>query len=240
MTTASISSQNRQAAEQASDTSRRSKPAEKDPPPRESSDRFDKLMERNADKAALQQGRGQEGKSEGMARADQSGDLAAHQRATGDDGQHVAALRDQAGRQQQGQQDQQGDTGKQTTMTGEMAGLLHAHQVVQQATSNPAAASQVAAFNPQAFSEMVEKHVKQLAVNQDNARDGQVLLRMDDRTLPGTSLLLSRNAHGGWTLKADTTSRDSYNAISRAIPSLSRRFSEAGLGQIEVDSEFNG
>ena len=63
---------------------------------------------------------------------------------------------------------------------------------------------------------------------------------MDDRTLPGTSLLLSRNVQGGWTLKADTTSRDSYNAISRAIPSLSRRFAQAGLGQIEVDSEFMG
>lgn len=240
MTTPSISSQNRQAAEQASDT-RRDKPAEKDPPRRDQSDRFDKLMERNADKAALQQGRGQEGKSEGMARADQAGDLAAHQRATGDDGQHVAALRDQAGRQQHGgQQDHQGDAGKQTQMTGEMAGLLHAHQVVQQATSNPAAASQAAAFNPQAFSEMVEKHVKQLAISQDNARDGQVLLRMDDRTLPATNLLLSRNAQGGWTLKADTTSRESYNAISRAIPSLSRRFAQAGLGQIEVDSEFTG
>ena len=241
MTTPSISTQNRQAAEQASETSGRSKPAEKDPPPRESSDRFDKLMERNADRAALQQGRGQEGKQEGMTRAGQAADMAAQQRATGDDGQHVAALREQAGRQQQGQQqDQQGDAGKPTTMTGEMAGLLHAHQVVQQATSNPAAASQTAAFNPQAFSEMVEKHVKQLAVSQDNARDGQVLLRMDDRTLPGTSLLLSRNLQGGWTLKADTTSRDSYNAISRAIPSLSRRFAQAGLGQIEVDSEFNG
>lgn len=242
MTTPSISSQNRQAAEQASETSRRDKPAEKDPPPRDASDRFDKLMERNADKAAMQQGRGQDGKSEGMARADQSGDLAAHQRATGDDGQHVAGLREQAGRQQQGGQhdQQQGDMGKPGQLTGEMAGLLQAQHMVHHAMTNPTAAGQAAAFNPQAFSEMIEKHVKQLAVSQDNARDGQVLLRMDDRTLPATNLLLSRNAQGGWTLKADTTSRESYNAISRAIPSLSRRFAQAGLGQIEVDSEFNG
>lgn len=237
-TSNSISSQNSQAAERAQADRPRDKPAERQAPPREHSDRFDKLMQERAGERSGLQGKGaQDGKSEGMARSEQSQQMASAQRA-GDQGQQVAALQEQTGRQGQGQQ--QGDGQQGTLLTGEMAGLLHAQQMVHHAVTQPASAAQAAAFNPQAFSEMVEKHVKQLAVSQDNVRDGQVLLRMDDRTLPATNLLLSRNPQGGWTLKADTTSRESFNAISRAIPSLSRRFSEAGLGQIEVDSEFNG
>jgi hypothetical protein len=97
--------------------------------------------------------------------------------------------------------------------------------------------------NPQAFADLIERHVRQLAVDDAVARgdSGQVLLRMADATLPGTDLLLSRNSNGdGWTLRADVRSRSSFDAIREAAPDLARRFAERNLGTLEIDPHFHG
>jgi hypothetical protein len=99
------------------------------------------------------------------------------------------------------------------------------------------------AANPQAFAELIERHVRQLAVDDAITRDGsgQVLLRMADATLPGTDLLLSRNSNGdGWTLRADVRSRSSFDAIREAAPQLAKRFAERNLGTLEIDPHFHG
>jgi len=97
------------------------------------------------------------------------------------------------------------------------------------------------AANPQAFVDLIERHVRQLAVGDGVSRDGdgQVLLRMADATLPGTDLLLTRNGDG-WTLRADVRSRESFDAIREAAPELAKRFAERNLGTLEIDPHFHG
>ena len=99
------------------------------------------------------------------------------------------------------------------------------------------------AANPQAFVDLIERHVRQLAVGDNIARDGdgdgQVLLRMADATLPGTDLLLTRNGDG-WTLRADVRSRESFDAIREAAPELTKRFAERNLGTLEIDPHYHG
>ena len=104
-----------------------------------------------------------------------------------------------------------------------------------------AAPAAPAPANPAAFTELIERHVRQLAVggNGVDERDGQVLLRMADATLPGTDLMLSKTADG-WMLRADVRSRDSYDAIREAAPELAKRFAERNLGTLEIDSQFHG
>lgn len=90
--------------------------------------------------------------------------------------------------------------------------------------------------------ELIERHVRQLAVGSataDASGDGQVLLRMADSTLPGTDLLLSREGEG-WVLRADVHSRGSYDAIRDAAPELMKRFAERNLGTLRVDPHFHG
>lgn len=95
-------------------------------------------------------------------------------------------------------------------------------------------------LNPNAFADMVERHLKQLAADRGNAGgDGRVLLRMADATLPGTDLLLSRTADG-WLLRADVRSRSSFDAIRQAAPALARRFAERNLGTLSIDPHFHG
>ena len=103
----------------------------------------------------------------------------------------------------------------------------------------PAAAAPPMASG-KALAEMLERHVRQLAVDAAHAGDGdgQVLLRMSDATLPGTDLLLSRTSDG-WRLRADVRSRDSYDAIREAAPALARRFAEQNLGTLELDPHFD-
>lgn len=57
---------------------------------------------------------------------------------------------------------------------------------------------------------------------------------MSDATLPGTDLLLSREADG-WVLRADVRSRGSYDAIRDAAPELAKRFAERKLGALRVE-----
>lgn len=95
--------------------------------------------------------------------------------------------------------------------------------------------------NPGQLLEMMERHVRQLAVHdtRNASNDGQVLLRMSDATLPGTDLLLSKSADG-WVLRADSRSRESFDAISEAGPELARRFAERNLGILTIDPHYNG
>ena len=119
------------------------------------------------------------------------------------------------------------------------AQMMQAHMAMRDA-SVPAQAPPPAA-SAQAFADLVERHVRQMAVGQPATADGdgQVLLRMSDATLPGTDLLLSRSADG-WVLRADVRSRESYDAIREAGPELARRFAERNLGTLSVESHFNG
>lgn len=122
----------------------------------------------------------------------------------------------------------------------ELAALYQAQLV---ARDIPAAAPAAAApsANPQALADLLERHVRQLAVSPGGAQqdeEGQVLLRLSDNTLPGTDLLLSRTENG-WRLRADVRSRGSYDAIQQAAPQLAERFAARNLGILEVDSHYN-
>ena len=97
------------------------------------------------------------------------------------------------------------------------------------------------AANAQAMFDLVERHVRQMAVagsGHAGDDDGQVLLRLSDTTLPGTDLLLTRTADG-WSLRADVRSRDSFDAIREAAPELARRFAERNLGTLEIDPHYH-
>ncbi len=97
-------------------------------------------------------------------------------------------------------------------------------------------------LNPNAFADMVERHLKQMATDRGaatDAGDGRVLLRMADATLPGTAQLLSRTPEG-WVLRADVRSRSSFDAIREAAPELARRFAERNLGTLSIDPHFHG
>lgn len=106
----------------------------------------------------------------------------------------------------------------------------------------PAAPAAPTPSNPAAFAELLERHVRQLAVGGGSAAgrdDGQVLLRLADATLPGTDLMLSRTADG-WLLRADVRSRESYDAIREAGPELAKRFADRDLGELRIDPHFHG
>ncbi len=119
------------------------------------------------------------------------------------------------------------------------ASAMFQAQLAMREGAQPAQAPPPAA-NPQALAELIERHVRQLAVGENASRegDGQVLLRMADATLPGTDLLLSRTADG-WTLRADVRSRSSFDAIREAAPELARRFAERNLGTLSIDPHFH-
>lgn len=197
-------------------------------------DRFQQLMQQaqgrggSEEKGRLQQA---------LAEASQQGDARADARASED---AVAAIgsdpqRDTAADRQ--------DTGlsHQTLEQSDAMAFLQAQMGLrgdgmvapQQAPAAPAA-------NAQAMADLVERHVRQMAVGgADGGGDGQVLLRMSDATLPGTDLMLTRTADG-WSLRADSRSRDSYDAIREAAPELAKRFAERNLGTLEVDTHYNG
>lgn len=102
-----------------------------------------------------------------------------------------------------------------------------------------AAPAAVGASN--AVADLIERHVRQLAVaggTADARADGRVLLRLADATLPGTDLLLSREA-GGWVLRADVRSRESFEAIRDAAPGLVKRFADRELGTLRVEPHLH-
>lgn len=121
----------------------------------------------------------------------------------------------------------------------ELAAMWQAQHLVQQAPGTTTALP-TPAVNSSAFADMLERHVRQLAISDSAAggEDGQVLLRMADSTLPGTDLLLSRTADG-WLLRADVRSRDSFDAIREAGGRLSERFAQRGLGTLSIDPHLH-
>lgn len=129
--------------------------------------------------------------------------------------------------------------GMQQSQGMESAAMLQAQMASRDGTS--AAAPAAAASNAGQLFDMMEKHVRQMAVHdaRDPGGDGQVLLRMADATLPGTDLLLSKSADG-WVLRADSRSRDSFDAIREAGPQLAKRFAEHNLGTLTIDPHYHG
>lgn len=197
-------------------------------PPRESVDRFQQIM----------QARHEAREEFSGARSKGAGELTGHQRAEAQAAAQQAATREavDAGRNPTGERH---DTLQQARMEpAEVLALMQAQSALRDgahvATTAPAPA------NTAAFADLIEKHVRQLAVGGGAAtdRDGQVLLRLADATLPGTDLLLSKTADG-WLLRADVRSRGSYEAICDAAPDLAKRFAERNLGTLEIDAQLN-
>lgn len=119
------------------------------------------------------------------------------------------------------------------------ASLLWQAQMALRDVQAPAAAPPPP-VNTAAFAELIERHVRQLAVGDGGPEgDGSILLRLADSTLPGTDLLLSRTADG-WLLRADVRSRYSFDAISDAAPQLAERFASRNLGTLTVEPHFHG
>ena len=137
-------------------------------------------------------------------------------------------------------QDGGGRPGGEGLRPSELAALYQAQMAAREVPTTPPAAAPQAHANPQALADMLERHVRQLAVSQDGTEQekGQVLLRLNDATLPGTDLLLSRTERG-WLLRADVRSRGSYEAIQHAAPKLAERFASRNLGMLEVDSHYS-
>lgn len=109
--------------------------------------------------------------------------------------------------------------------------IQQAHRAVAEVPAQAAASH----LTPAAFSELIERHVRQLYASDSAARgDGKVMLRLSDATLPGTDLMLERTTDG-WRLRADVTSRASYEAIQDFAPALVERFSSRNLGTLEID-----
>ncbi|SDY85613.1 hypothetical protein SAMN04487939_10739 [Lysobacter sp. yr284] len=131
------------------------------------------------------------------------------------------------------------DRGGGDGQSSEQSGLWLAQQAMRADQAAPMQAP-APTSNAAAFAELVERHVRQLAVSGDgtDGGDGQVLLRLSDQTLPGTDLLLSKTAEG-WQLRADSRSRSSYDAIREAGPELMRRFAERNLGPLSIDPHFH-
>ncbi len=136
-----------------------------------------------------------------------------------------------------GQQQAGGDS----LQPAELAALYQAQVMAREVPAAPPPAAPQANANPQALADMLERHVRQLAVSPNGVdhERGQVLLRLNDNTLPGTDLLLSRTDRG-WLLRADVRSRGSFDAIQQAAPQLAERFASRNLGTLEIDPHFHG
>jgi hypothetical protein len=130
------------------------------------------------------------------------------------------------------------DASSQSDSSTDVASLWQAQMALRGDAGPPPTAP--TPVNTQVFAELIQRHVRQMAASDsaDKHSDGQVLLRMSDSTLPGTDLLLSKTATG-WVLRADSRSRDSYDAIRRAAPELAKRFADSELGELVVDPHFH-
>lgn len=91
------------------------------------------------------------------------------------------------------------------------------------------------------FADLMARHVQQLLVSEPMSgkpnQEQQLLLRLSDQILPNTLVSLSRNAQG-WTLKAQSSGRDSLDLIRKSSDKLVSRFNEAGLGDLNVETEW--
>lgn len=117
----------------------------------------------------------------------------------------------------------------------DVSAMLLAQRVMTQ--SAPPAAATSAAAAPPPLAELIEKQVTRMLVSENartGARDASVRLQLADTLLPGTELSLTRG-EGGWRLRADVRSHDSYERIRDCGEELMRRFAERGLGAIEFE-----
>lgn len=160
--------------------------------------------------------------------------------AQGEAGQAQAATEHAVLRKGEGEESGHGQSGGDTLQPAELAALMQAQVLAREVPAMPAPTQPTPAASSQALADMLERHVRQLAIGSGDDRDsGQVLLRLSDSTLPGTDLLLSRT-ETGWLLRADVRSRGSYEAIQQAAPQLAERFASRNLGSLEIDSQFHG
>ena len=153
-----------------------------------------------------------------------------------------ASTRGDAGFRHPAQQDavDPGRSGADALPPPESAAMWQAQHMAAHAQSIPAAAPPPPA-NPAALAQMLERHVRQFAVSDGGALDGdgQVLLRLDESTLPGTDLMLTRTTDG-WLLQADVRSSESFEAIRQAAGQLGERFAQRGLGTLVVEPRYHG
>lgn len=213
------------------------RPADKprDAPPKEQVDRFRQLMQhgRQDARAGLQERQEPPRTSEAGRHA--AGAAARH-------AGEQAALRALEGRSQHDGGTDNNGIGANSIEGADLLAMMQAQAALRDgAAAPPPTAPAPPMASGKALAEMLERHVRQLAV--DGAAgtdgDGHVLLRMADATLPGTDLLLSKTADG-WHLRADVRSRDSYDAIRDTAPALAKRFAEQNLGRLEIEPHFNG
>ncbi|MDR6993160.1 hypothetical protein [Luteimonas sp. 3794] len=217
---------------------REAKADAKDAPPRERVDQFRSMMQQaRGDMPGLQ---GEAELASGMLQGEgelQEGEMAelASQQEAFKSRQSLSDVVDARSFRQQ----HDNGFGSQHAQGMESAAMLQAQMALRDGA--PAAAPAAAASNAGQLFDMMEKHVRQMAVHdaRDPGGDGQVLLRMSDATLPGTDLLLSKNADG-WVLRADSRSRESFDAIREAGPQLAKRFAQQNLGTLTIDPHYHG
>jgi hypothetical protein len=226
----------------------------------ESVDRFKAALQKQADPRAPQ-GRSQQGQAPEQARTGPDpGALRFAQRNERGGGDQTRAVQREAaeahaeetgasqqaaaqglGEREVRRKQEHGDSGSSgSDASSDIAGMWQAQMALRSDGGMPTQAPQ-APVNTQQFADLIQKHVRQMAASDEALKgsDGQVLLRMSDATLPGTDLLLSRTATG-WTLRADSRSRDSFDAIRRAAPELAKRFADSDLGELTIEPHFHG
>lgn len=215
------------------------RPAERprESPPKEQVDRFRQLMQHGRQEGRAGSERLPHEQRTDPSTAGRHASTAAAQRAD-----EQAALRALDGRGQHEGGTEHHGMGANSIEGADLLAMMQAQAALRDgAGTAPLPASPPPMASGRALADMLERHVRQFAVDGAAAgdREGQVLLRMSDATLPGTDLLLSRTADG-WRLRADVRSRVSYDAIREAAPALARRFAEHDLGTLEIDPHFDG
>ncbi|MET0327569.1 MAG: hypothetical protein ABW163_02240 [Luteimonas sp.] len=216
---------------------REAKADTKEAPPRERVDQFRSMLQQaRGDLTGLQGESGLEGplQGEGELQEGEMADMASHQEAF----KARQSLSDVVDARTFRQQHDSG-SGMQQPQGMESAAMLQAQMALRDGA--PAAAPAAAASNAGQLFDMMQKHVRQMAVHdaRDPGGDGQVLLRMADATLPGTDLMLRKSADG-WVLRADSRSRESFDAIREAGPQLAKRFAEQNLGTLTIEPHYHG
>ena len=190
--------------------------ARREAPPKEAVDRFRQLM---------QHGRQEEGRS-GLQEKQERG-LHGAGRAVADpaarqEGQDVA-LRGLHG--QRGTQDgtDNNGMGANSLEASDVLAMMQAQAALRDGAAMAPTQAPAPMASSRSLADMLERHVRQLAVDAATATD----------------LMLSKTADG-WLLRADVRSRGSYDAIREAGPQLAQRFAEQNLGKLEIDPHFNG
>ena len=212
------------------------RPADKprDAPPKEQVDRFRQLMQhgRQDGRAGLQE------KQDGRGAQD-VGRHAAN--AAGRQPGHEAAVHGPQGQRDSRDGADNNGMGANSLEAADVLAMMQAQAALRDGAALAPAQAPAPMASSRSLAEMLERHVRKLAVDDAASADGDghVLLRMSDATLPGTDLLLSKTADG-WHLRADVRSRGSYDAIREAAPALAKRFAEQNLGRLEIDPHFNG